>query len=151
MFTLAIKLLYYESLRFLRRLKTGWVLLLLSLFPAVVQNRCARRMESLAGRLRRMQAKIARFEEYIRSGGFDELIDADSSIRAMLAGLKEDIRAIRCELSGMEELGRDGFGAVRLNHALEGLHRVAEDTYRAADRLQWEIDEHDLAFREAVT
>jgi hypothetical protein len=151
MLILACKLLYYESLRFFKRLKAQLILVLLRVLPIVVQTRCARRMERLSARLLQMQTKISRFEEHIRNGCFDELIDADRSIRDMLSSLKEDIRTIRRELAGLQEMGRKGYGAMRLDQALAQLHRIAEETYNAADRLLWEIDEHDHAYRAAVS
>lgn len=151
MLILACKLLYYESLRFFQRLKAQLILVLLRVLPIVVQTRCARRMERLSARLLQMQTKISRFEEHIRNGCFDELIDADRSIRDMLSSLKEDIRTIRRELAGLQEMGRKGYGAMRLDQALAQLHRIAEETYNAADRLLWEIDEHDHAYRTAIS
>jgi hypothetical protein len=151
MLILAFKLLYYESLLFFRRAKAHYLRVLLRVLPVVVQTRCARRMESLSTRLLQMQTKISRFEEHIRNGCFNELIDADRSIRDMLTGLKEDIRTIRCELAGLQEPGRKGYGAMRLGQALTQLHRIAEETYNAADRLLWEIDEHDHAYRAAMS
>jgi hypothetical protein len=145
MLALALKILYYETLRAGNRLKTQWTVLLLLLMPFVVHARCARRMESLAARLLMMRGKIERFETHVLSGCFEELVDADRSIRSMLLGLKEDIRHIRCELATLPQLGQQGLGTARLDSALVKLHRVAEETYAAADRLLWEIDEHDLA------
>ncbi len=151
MLVLACKLLFYESLRFIERLRAQLLQVLLQVLPVVVQTRCARRMERLSARLLQMQARISRFEEHIRNGCFDELIDADRSIRTMLSGLKEDLRTIRRELAGLHEMGRKGYGAMRLDQALARLHRAAEETYTAADRLLWEIDEHDHAFRVAMS
>jgi hypothetical protein len=146
MLALALKILYYESLQFARRLKAQWLMLLLSVLPFVVHARCARRMEALATRLQMMRGKIERFEAHVLGGCFEELVDADRTIRAMLLGLKDDIRHIRCELAGLPKLP-PGPGAARLDSALAQLHRIAEETYCAADRLIWEIDEHDLSRR----
>lgn len=145
MLTLALKLLYYELLAALNRLRHVRPALLAALPAGMVETRCAIRMERLVKRLARMHDKITAFESHIHKGHFIEEIDADRSIRAMLHGLKQDIRTVRCEVAALEPIRRDGYGAQRLRAALRKLHRIAEDTYAAADRLLWEIAEHDGA------
>ena len=143
MFTLAVQLLYHESVRLLKRCKPWWTLLLLTFAPALVQTRCARRMDQLAARLLLMRGRIEGFEQHLRDDCAGEQVDADRSIRRMLRELKQDIRVIRCELAGIDGMGRPGYGAQRLKQALARLHRVAEDTYLAADHLLWEIEQMD--------
>lgn len=143
MLTLALKLIYFELLAAFGRLRDLRPALLAALPPVLVETRCAIRMERLADRLGRMHDKIMAFEEHIHQGHFIDEIDADRSIRAMLRGLKEDIRTVRCEVAALAPRRREGYGALRLGAALAKLHRVAEQTYAAADRLLWEIAEHD--------
>jgi hypothetical protein len=143
MLTLALKLIYYEMLAAFGRLKNLRLALLASLPAVVVETRCAIRMEGLANRLGRMHDKIMSFESHIHQGHFTDEIDADRSIRDMLRGLKQDIRTVRCEVASLEPVRREGYGALRLRAALARLHRVAEQTYAAADRLLWEIAQHD--------
>ena len=76
------------------------------------------------------------------SGTLDEALDHDGMLRDSLKGLKEDMRGIRCQLAGM---GRAQLSE-RMQRAFARLGRVAEDTYACADRLQWEIDEHDQRY-----
>ena len=93
-----------------------------------------------------MGRKITTFESSLVGGAFREAVDADCSIREMLKGLKEDIRNIRCEMSAVPLESCEGVGGSRLSAAIEQLQAVARDTYLAADRLFWEIEEHDLRY-----
>jgi hypothetical protein len=102
------------------------------------ERRCALRLDRVSDRLLSMGARINVLRE--RMGvGINEAIDADGMLRDSLKGLKEDIRTIRCQLVGM---GRAQLSA-RMQRAFARLSRVAEETYACADKLQWEIDEHD--------
>ena len=93
-----------------------------------------------------MGRKITSFEASLVAGAFREAVDADFSIRDMLKGLKEDIRTIRCEMSAVPPGSCVGLGGQRLGAAIEQLQVVAQQTYVAADRLLWEIGEHDLHY-----
>ena len=105
------------------------------------ERRCAMRLDRVADRLLSMGNRI----DVLRSrmdGGVDEAIDVDGSLREALKGLKEDISAIRCQVSGM----RRPQPSARMQRAFARLSKVAADTYARADKLQWEIDEHDQRF-----
>jgi hypothetical protein len=143
MLNLMWKIVYYESLLLYKRSKLVYLHCLMLMPPFVLETRCAIRMESIAGRLRGMQDRIAKFEKYIHDGTFREAIDEDHSIRKMLQGLKEDIRTVRLEVAAMRGKHRPRPGGSRLGRALEALNRIAEETYLAADRLLWEIEQHD--------
>ena len=144
--TLAWKILVCEVLLALNRARGHWHGLMTLMPPAVRRMRCARRMESLAARLTSMRRKISAFEASLTAGAFREAVDADFTIREMLKGLKEDIRHIRCEMAAVPVASRAGLGGQRLGAAIDHLHTVAEETYVAADRLLWEIGEHDLKY-----
>lgn len=147
MLTLAWKILVCEIMLACQRARGHGGEFLLSLLPPVVrQLRCARRMNSLAARLESMRRKIAAFEASIVGGSFKEAVDADFTIRAMLKGLKEDISEIRCEMAAVPIAARQGPGGEHLSEAIAQLHAVAQATYVAADRLLWEIGEHDLKY-----
>ena len=147
MLLLAWKILLCEATLACKRLRASWREALVVLLPPLVrQTRCARRMEFLAVRLGLMRRKIAAFEASLLNGTFREPVDADYAIRGMLKGLKEDIRHIRCELAAVPPMAARGFGGIRLRAAMDKLHAVAEETYVAADRLLWEIGEHDLKY-----
>jgi hypothetical protein len=146
MLTLAWKILVCEVLLACKRARAHWRDLLFLMPPFVKQLRCARRMESLAVRLARMSRKIGAFETSLLAGAFKEAVDADYTIREMLKGLKEDIRHIRCEMATVPASARTGYGGARLRDAMAHLRTVAEETYAAADRLLWEIGEHDLKY-----
>ena len=93
-----------------------------------------------------MHGKISAFEASLTAGAFKEAVDADFAIREMLKGLKEDIRHSRCEMAAVPIDSHAGLGGQRLSAAIAQLHVVAEKTYVAADRLLWEIGEHDLKY-----
>ena len=146
MLTLAWKILVCEVLLACNRARVQWRELLLLMPPFVKQLRCARRMESLAVRLASLRRKISAFEASLLDGAFKEAVDADYTIREMLKGLKADIRHIRCEMATVPVSARSGYGGARLHEAMSHLRKVAEETYTAADRLLWEIGEHDIKY-----
>ena len=104
-------------------------------------RRCAVRLDCISERLGAMGERINQLRERME-GDIDEPIDEDWSLRASLKALKEDIRGIRCQLSGMDTPHL----SARLKRAFSRLGKVAEETYAGADKLQWEIDEHDARF-----
>jgi hypothetical protein len=137
MLTATIKHIIRDVLDVFRRAE----LLLLSLGA---ERRCAMRLDRVADRLLVMAGRINALRERIDGGDVDEAIDADGMLRDSLKGLKEDIRVIRCQLAGMR---RPQLSA-RMQRAFARLNRVAEETYASADKLQWEIDEHDQRLAE---
>ena len=105
------------------------------------ERRCAMRLDSLADRLLVMAERI----NLLRSRMLEEVgeaVDGDHALRDALKGLKEDIREIRCQLAGM----RSPRLSARLQRAFTRLGTVAEETYSCADKLQWEIEDHDRRF-----
>jgi hypothetical protein len=105
------------------------------------ERRCAMRLDRLSERLLAMGERIDMLRSRLR-GGVDEAIDADGALRDSLKGLKEDISGIRCQLGSMR---KPQLGA-RLQRAFVRLGKVAAHTYARADKLQWEIDEHDQRY-----
>ena len=129
-----IKYLFDNVLDVLRRAEMAFASL-------GAQRRCAVRLDRLADRLNTMGERI----NLLRARMLEEMgeaIDTDHALRDALKGLKEDIREIRCQLAGMHspQLG------ARLQRAFARLGKIAEQTYASADKLQWEIDEHDERF-----
>lgn len=105
------------------------------------ERRCAVRLDRLGDRLRVMGQRI----NLLRSCMAEEVgeaVDCDHALRDALRGLKEDIREIRCQLAGMHSPQL----SARILRAFARLGRIAEETYSSADKLQWEIDEHDQRF-----
>jgi hypothetical protein len=105
------------------------------------ERRCAMRLDRMADRLLAMGERI----DVLRSrmhGGVDEVIDVDGALCESLKGLKEDISGIRCQLGSM----RTPQPSARMQRAFVRLSRVAAHVYARADKLQWEIDEHDQRF-----
>jgi hypothetical protein len=108
-----------------------------------VELRCARRIDALSTRLLSMQGKIGRMSAHVLSGTEPDAVDKDHSLRRMLAELKDDLNSIRRDLATWHARECRGRTGVVLAAAIARLNRVAADTYLAADRLEWELDEHD--------
>jgi hypothetical protein len=104
-------------------------------------RRCAQRLERLGGRLQALGDRINLLRSYMVQE-LGEAIDCDHVLRNSLKGLKEDIREIRCQLAGLDAPRL----STRLQRAFVTLARIAEETYARADKLQWEIDEHDQRY-----
>ncbi len=105
------------------------------------ERRCALRLDRLADRLTVMGGRINLLRSRMTEES-GEAVDTDYALRNALKGLKEDIREIRCQLAGMQSQRL----SARLQRAFSRLGKIAEDTYASADKLQWEIDEHDERF-----
>ena len=105
------------------------------------ERRCAMRLDLISDRLGAMGERINMLRDRM-VGEIDEPIDEDCTLRESLRVLKEDIRGIRCQLFSMDKPQL----SARLKRAFSRLSKIAEDTYASADKLQWEIDEHDGKF-----
>lgn len=105
------------------------------------QRRCALRLDRLGDRLRVMDERINVLRSCMTQE-VGEAVDGNHALRDALKGLKEDIREIRCQLASMQSPQLGG----RLLRAFSRLGTIAENTYSSADKLQWEIDEHDQRF-----
>ena len=138
MLTLTIKLIVYTMADRWRRVHQA-------LAAMGAQRRCAMSLDAVGDRLLRMAAKINHLRTQISAGNIDEAMDADGSLRGSLKSLKEDIRNIRCQLVSLQA----PVANTRLLRAFARLSKIAEETYASADRLQWQIDEHerDIALR----
>ena len=111
-----------------------------------IELRCARRIDAVSRRLLGMQAKIGRLSGHLLAGRLEGAVDADRSLRRMLSELKQDLGAIRRDLAIWHVKECRGRTGARLTNAIAQLNRVAAETYAAADRLEWEIVDHDSAF-----
>lgn len=105
------------------------------------ERRCALRLDRLGDRLHVMGDRINVLRSCM-THEVGEAVDGDHALRDALKGLKEDIREIRCQLSSMQSPQL----SARLLRAFARLAKIAEETYSRADKLQWEIDEHDQRF-----
>ncbi len=134
MLAATIKHLFRDTLSVVRRAEIAIVAL-------GAERRCALRLDRVGDRLSFMGERInllrARMTE--EAG---EAVDTDHALRNALKGLKGDIREIRCQLAGMQSQRL----SARLQRAFSRLGKIAEETYASADKLQWEIDEHDERF-----
>ena len=104
-----------------------------------VERRCARRLDHMADGLLSMGTKISLLRDGLHPQLAGAAIDGDLSLRASLTGIKHDIRAIRCQVAALDGAGLPS----RLQRAFRRLSAIAEETYAAADKLQWDIDERD--------
>jgi len=106
------------------------------------ERRCAMRLDRVADRLASMGGRINMLRSRMNEGLGDEAVDCDFMLRDALKGLKEDIRSIRCQLAAahVPQL------SARMQRAFARLSKIAEETYASADKLQWEIAEHDRRF-----
>jgi hypothetical protein len=111
----------------------------------MVQWRCARRIDAMTHRLLRMRAKIRALSRHVLSGALKDALDPDGTLATMLADLKEETRTLRYQLAQWHVKECKGRAGVRLKASMLVLNRIAAETYAAADRLAWEIVEHDQA------
>jgi hypothetical protein len=112
----------------------------------MVEFRCARRIDALSRRLSGMQRKIANMSAHVLSGSARGAVDADRNLRRMLVELKADLNGVRRDLATWHTRECRGRTGAALAAAIERLNRIAADTYMAADRLAFEIEEHDRRF-----
>lgn len=111
----------------------------------LVQWRCAKRIDAMTHRLVRMRAKIRALSGHLMSGALKDALDPDGTLAGMLGDLKEETRTLRFQLAQWHLRECKGRAGVRLKASMLVLNRIAADTYAAADRLAWEIVEHDAA------
>jgi hypothetical protein len=109
----------------------------------MVQWRCARRIDAMTHRLLRMRARIRALSGHVMSGALKDALDPDGTLATMLADLKEETRTLRYQLAQWHVKECKGRAGVRLKASMLVLNRIAAETYAAADRLAWEIVEHD--------
>lgn len=140
MLTTIIKQLFFGVVR-------AGFLLRLHRLPAslLVQWRCANRIDAMTRRLLRMRAKIRAMSGHVMSGALKDALDPDGTLAGMLGDLKEETRTLRYQLAQWHINECKGRAGVRLKASMLVLNRIAADTYAAADRLAWEIVEHDAA------
>jgi hypothetical protein len=144
MLTGAIRQFLATALHSLKDSLAHWPRLLPS--ALFVEFRCARRIDALARRVGGMQRKIARMSAHVLSGRAGGAVDADRSLRRMLGDLKIDLNGVRRDLATWHAKECRGRTGALLAAAIERLNRIAADTYMAADRLEWEIEEHDRRY-----
>jgi hypothetical protein len=111
----------------------------------LVQWRCAKRIDAMTHRLVRMRGKIRALSGHLMSGALKDALDPDGTLAGMLGDLKEETRTLRFQLAQWQLRECKGRAGVRLKASMLVLNRIAADTYAAADRLAWEIVEHDAA------
>lgn len=129
-----------ESVQALRLPVVAWWL------PALfAEARCARKVEALAMRLTRMGGKIESLRTHLRAASYPDAVDADASFRTMLTELKQDMRALRCEVANWQADRSAAIFSVRLQVALATIAAVSERIFTLADQLLWELAERDRA------
>ncbi|MGZ5201493.1 MAG: hypothetical protein ACXWC4_17155 [Telluria sp.] len=144
MLTGAIRQFLATAVHSLRSSLAQWPRLLPS--ALFVEFRCARRIDALARRVGGMQQKIARMSAHVLSGRAGGAVDADRSLRRMLGELKLDLNGVRRDLATWHAKECRGRTGALLAASIERLNRIAAETYLAADRLEWEIEDHDRRY-----
>ena len=117
----------------------------------LVQWRCAKRIDAMTHRLVRMRAKIRALSGHLMSGALKDALDPDGTLARMLGDLKEETRTLRYQLAQWHVKECKGRAGMRLKASMLVLNRIAAETYAAADRLAWEIVEHDQALVHPVS
>jgi hypothetical protein len=90
-----------------------------------------------------MHGKIGALSAHLLAGKMEGLVDADRNLRRMLAELKDDLNGIRRDVAHWHVHECRGRTGPRLEASIAQLNKIAAETYAAADRLEWEIEEHD--------
>lgn len=109
--------------------------------PALFADaRCARRVEALALRLTRMGSKIESLRVHVRGASYPDSVDSDAGFLVMLTELKQDMRALRCEVAGWQ-CDSAALGSARLQRALAAIAVISERIFTQADQLLWELAE----------
>jgi len=129
----------------------------------LVELRCARRLDRMGARLQRMRTRIDAMSAHLDSGAADSPLDGradgapnsepdgaaprlaadrEGRLRAMLAGLREEIATMRRDLARwhLQECG--GRTGVRLGQALERVNGIAVATSSAALALEARLAAH---------
>lgn len=111
--------------------------------PAMyVEARCARKVEALAMRLTRMGGKIESLRAHVRAASYPDAVDSDTSFRVLLTELKQDMRALRCEVVTWQS-DRAVIASARLQVALATIAAISERIFTLSDQLLWELAERD--------
>jgi hypothetical protein len=147
MLTATLKQLFAAALQSIRRSRT-LALWRRTLSPSAlfVEMRCARRIDALSRRLLGMQRKIGALSAHLLSGAAQAAIDTDRSLRRMLGELKVDLNGIRRDLASWHVNECRGRTGARLAASIAHLNKIAAETFAAADKLEWEIEEHDRQY-----
>jgi hypothetical protein len=147
MLTANVKQFVITALQSIRRSKT-LAMWRRTLSPSAlfVEMRCARRIDALSRRLMGMHGKIGALSAHLLAGRMEGAVDADHNLRRMLAELKSDLNGIRRDVAHWHVTECRGRTGPRLEASIAHLNKIAADTYAAADRLEWEIEEHDKRY-----
>jgi hypothetical protein len=120
----------------------------------LVELRCAHRLDRMGARLQRMRTRIDAMSAHLDSGALDGTpdgerqrlpADREGRLRAMLAGLRDEIATMRRELARwhLQECG--GRTGARLGQALERVNGIAVATSSAALALEARLATHEDA------
>lgn len=151
MFLEFFKLLFLTVREWLRRLNAAQRVSMLAprmpipawWLPSMFADaRCARRVEALGRRLTRMGSRIESLRVHVHDASYPDAMDSDASFRVMLTELKQDMRALRCEVAGWQSESA-ALGSARLQQALATIAAISERIFTLSDQLLWELAERD--------
>lgn len=106
----------------------------------------ARKFERVSARLVNICLNFNSTISRIRLGDFDGAIDPDFTTQEALERAKDVVRGVRAQVIELRTKAKLTWSPGRLIKSLDTLCNIAEEAYTAANHLQWEIAEHDLAF-----
>lgn len=104
----------------------------------------AREFNLTSNRIATACAKLVEARAKIAASTDADLIDAALSIENELDRLKDSMRGLRREI--LRILSAKNMPSPVIHNAITSLRKAAEDTYTAANQLQWEIAEHDASY-----
>lgn len=106
-------------------------------------NHTARELNIASNRIAMECSRLVKAKAEIALSKSTDLIDSALEIDDELEQLKNSLRRVHRELLHM--LGDASKPSPLIHDAITSLRKATEDTYTAANQLQWEIAEHDAS------
>ncbi len=72
-----------------------------------------------------------------------DILDPEMAIHGRLEKMKESLRIVRRRILDLQQEERQLPNSLKLQQAIADLRNITEETYTTANKLQWEIAEHD--------
>ena len=124
-------------------IRMTWVDNLQGLLRGPISDDTARELHIASTRITAQCANLLEVRTKIAASSDATLIDSALSIENELEQVKESMRDIRRQILRMLE--SENTPSPEIHSAITSLRKAAEETYTAANQLQWEIAEHDAS------